>query len=154
MSSWTLASILGRSFVIDVLAIVTAEVGNHVWANRYDRDLTDIFQVQDEITGAVATVIGPAISEAEQRRAIQKPTASLSAWEAYHTGLWHVSTGNGVARGLEFFRLAVALDPLFSEAHASMALFYLVEGTGGGGRSRSYFTTAASSSPSALNATF
>lgn len=115
--------------------LIDAEVGNHVWANRYDRDLTDIFQVQDEITGAVATVIGPAISEAEQRRAIQKPTASLSAWEAYHTGLWHVSTGNGIARGLEFFRLAVTLDPLFSEAHASMALFYLVEGTGGGGRS-------------------
>jgi adenylate cyclase len=51
--------------------LVEAETGNHIWAERYDRDLADIFAVQDEITEAVTTAIAPAIADAERRRAAQ-----------------------------------------------------------------------------------
>ena len=70
--------------------LIDAVTGNHIWAERYDRDLTDVFAVQDEITGAVATGIVPRF-RAKPERAIRKPTANLSAWEAYHRGLWHIS---------------------------------------------------------------
>ena len=53
--------------------LIEAETGNHVWANRYDRDLADIFAVQDEITHALTTALTPAIADAELRRAIRKP---------------------------------------------------------------------------------
>ena len=118
--------------------LIDAETGNHIWAERYDRDLTDVFAVQDEITAAVANAILPAISHAERERAIQKPTANLSAWEAYQRGLWYVSRGNDsdFDLGTEFFHRAIALDPLFADPHASLARLYLSQATRGGGRSR------------------
>ena len=74
--------------------LIEAETGNHVWANRYDRDLADIFAVQDEITHALTTALTPAIADAELRRAIRKPPESLDAWAAYQRGLWHLSKAN------------------------------------------------------------
>ena len=67
--------------------LVEAETGQHVWAERYDRDLADIFTVQDEITDAVTIAIAPAIAAAEQRRVMRKPPGSLDAWGAYQRGL-------------------------------------------------------------------
>jgi hypothetical protein len=69
---------------------VEGETGKHVWAERYDRDLPDIFAMQDEITEAVTIAIAPAIAKAEQRRAMRKPPASLDAWAASQRGLWHL----------------------------------------------------------------
>jgi adenylate cyclase len=71
--------------------LVEAETGKHVWAERYDRDLADIFAVQDEIAEAVTVSIAPAIAEAERQRAMRKPPESLDAWAAYQRGLWHLS---------------------------------------------------------------
>jgi adenylate cyclase len=71
--------------------LVEAETGKHVWGERYDRDLADIFAVQDEITEAVTIAITPAIADAEQHRAMRKPPQSLGAWAAYQRGLWHLS---------------------------------------------------------------
>ena len=67
--------------------LIDAPEGAHVWAERYDRDLSDIFQVQDEITGAVAAAIGPAIVDAERKRAVRKHPETLGAWEAYQRGI-------------------------------------------------------------------
>ena len=69
--------------------LVEAATGVHLWAERYDRDLTDIFAVQDEITESVASAIEPAMAQAERLRVSRKPPDSLVAWEAYHRGLWH-----------------------------------------------------------------
>jgi len=71
--------------------LVEAETGKHVWAERYDRDLADIFPLQDEITEAVTVAVAPAIADAELHRAMRKPPGSLDAWAAYQRGLWHVS---------------------------------------------------------------
>jgi adenylate cyclase len=59
--------------------LIDAETGSHIWAERYDRALEDVFAVQDEIAEALTIAINPAIAEAEQRRALRKPPENLGA---------------------------------------------------------------------------
>ena len=103
--------------------LIDAEAGGHVWAERYDRALADVFAVQDEITSAVTHAIAPAIAQAEQRRAMRKPPENLDAWEAYQRGLWHLAKGNksDMAEARGFLRRATELDPTFAIAHATLA---------------------------------
>jgi adenylate cyclase len=103
--------------------LVEAETGNHLWAERYDRDVADIFAVQDEITNAVTIAIAPAIAEAEQQRAMRKPPGSLDAWAAYQRGLWHLgkATAPDYKLAEEFFRRAIDLDPNFPDGYCGLA---------------------------------
>jgi adenylate cyclase len=103
--------------------LVEAETGNHVWAERYDRDLADIFAVQDEIAEAVTIAIAPAIDQAEQRRAMRRPPDSLDAWAAYQRGLWHLSRTNLAdnAAAAKLFQQAIDLDPNFSGGYMGLA---------------------------------
>jgi adenylate cyclase len=107
--------------------LIEAETGNHVWANRYDRDLADVFAVQDEITHALTTALTPAIADAELRRAIRKPPESLDAWAAYQRGLWHLSKANTEDDTIaqNFFRQAIDLDPTFAPGYSALALAQL-----------------------------
>jgi len=116
--------------------LIDAQTGLHVWAERYDRELKDIFVVQDEIARSVIAEIAPAIHHAERLRAIGKSIERLSAWEAYQTGLWHLSKGGNrdLDLGLEFLHRATTLDPLFAEPHAMLARGHLSHATLGGGR--------------------
>jgi adenylate cyclase len=103
--------------------LVEAETGKHVWAERYDRDLTDVFAVQDEITEAVTIAIAPAIADDEQQRAMRKTPASLDAWAAYQRGLWHFSNVSAEDNVLaqKFFQQAVDLDPSFAGGYKGLS---------------------------------
>jgi adenylate cyclase len=103
--------------------LVEAETGKHVWAERYDRDLADIFVVQDEITEAVTIAVAPAVADAELHRAMRKPPGSLDAWAAYQRGLWHLSkfSADDYALGQRFFQEAVNLDPNFAGGYTGLA---------------------------------
>jgi adenylate cyclase len=108
--------------------LIEAETGNHVWAERHDRDLADIFAVQDEITHSLTTALtNSGIADAELRRAIRKPPESLNAWAAYQRGLWHLSKANPdddtIAQN--FFRQAIDLDPTFPPGYCALALAQL-----------------------------
>jgi len=107
--------------------LVEAEVGNHVWAERYDRDLADIFSLQDEITETVIVAIAPAIAYAEQSRALRKPPGSLDAWAAYQRGLWHMGKFSAVDNALaqELFQQAIDLDPNFAGGYGALAIAQL-----------------------------
>jgi adenylate cyclase len=109
--------------------LIDAETNNHLWAERYDRDMADIFAVQDEITETVAIAIEPTVAQMEQWRAVRKPPESLSSWEAYQRGLWHSgrigTTENEAAK--TFFRRAIDLDPSFAPPHAWLANTILSE---------------------------
>src|SRR5215471_8361100 len=96
--------------------LVEAETGKHIWADRYDRDLADIFAVQDEITEAVTIAIAPAIAEAERRRAMRIPPGILDAWAAYQRGLWHYYkiTPDDNATAQRYFHQAIDIDPNFA----------------------------------------
>ena len=104
--------------------LIDATSGAHVWADRYDRDPSDIFAVQDEITASVAGIIEPALADAEQQRVLRKPPDSLDAWEAYQRGLWHFNRYSPEENktALNFFRQAIALDPNFAPGHYGYAL--------------------------------
>jgi adenylate cyclase len=107
--------------------LVEAGTGNHVWADRYDRDLADIFAVQDEITEAVTIAIAPAIADAELQRAVRKPPDSLDAWAAYQRGLWHLSEANPDDNAIaqRFFQQAIDLDSTFAGGYSGLALAQL-----------------------------
>ncbi|MEE9265644.1 MAG: adenylate/guanylate cyclase domain-containing protein [Gammaproteobacteria bacterium] len=70
--------------------LVDAQSGTHVWAERYDRELADVFAVQDEITQNVAGAIQPELISAEVDRARRKPPESMAAWDYAVRGRWHV----------------------------------------------------------------
>ena len=81
--------------------------------------------MQDEITRAMVTALAPAISQAEQQRALQSPPDSLSAWEAYQRALSQWSKFDDLSSTREFLQRAVALDPHFASAHAMLATRHL-----------------------------
>ena len=107
--------------------LVEAQAGNHVWAEHYDRDLADIFALQDEITETVTVAIAPAIAYAEQHRALRKPPGSLDAWAAYQRGLWHVGKFSAADNALaqKFFQQAIDLDPNFAGGYGALAIAQL-----------------------------
>ena len=102
--------------------LVEAANGNHVWAERYDREPADIFAVQDEITEAVTTSIAPAIADAELQRAMRKPPGSLDAWGAYQNGLWHLGrfAAEDSALAQHYFQQAIDLDPTFAGGYSGL----------------------------------
>jgi adenylate cyclase len=95
-----------------------AETGSHVWAERYDRDLADVFAVQDEITEAIVAAIEPQLYVAENFRAQRKPPDSMDAWELVMRALshlWRVTPqDNLVAEAL--LDKAIAIDPNYGQA--------------------------------------
>jgi adenylate cyclase len=97
--------------------------GANIWAERYDRDLTDIFAVQDEITSRVVAAIEPALSRAESRRGAAKSPEHMGAWDYCQRGFWHLNklTGTDGAAAYGLFKTAIALDPELTEAHLGLA---------------------------------
>jgi len=109
--------------------LVEAETGKHVWADRYDRDLADIFAVQDEITEAVTTAVAPAIAYAERHRAARRSPDSHDTWSAYQRGLWHLSkaTPEDNKAAQQCFRESIALHANFSGGQSGLALAQMQE---------------------------
>jgi len=110
--------------------LIDAVEDSHIWAERYDRDLEDIFAVQDEVTRAIVAAIEPQLASSERQRARRKPTESLGAWECYQRGLWHLHQyrAEDNREALGFLERAIELDPTFATAHAGLAfaLYYHV----------------------------
>jgi adenylate cyclase len=100
--------------------LIDATTGHHVWAERYDRELADIFELQDEMTRTIVGAVEPELSAAERDRALSKPPESLDAWESYQRGLWHLWSyerdHNLQAQNL--LERATDLDPGFAPAYA------------------------------------
>jgi len=103
--------------------LIDSASGNHVWAERYDRDLSDIFALQDEMTQTIVAAIEPELGSVERERARRKPPENLDAWSSYQRGLWHLfrftKADNDEAEGL--FQRAAELDPSFSGAFMGLA---------------------------------
>jgi TolB-like protein/Tfp pilus assembly protein PilF len=101
--------------------------GSHIWAERYDRDLADVFAVQDEITEAIVAAIEPQLYAAESFRAERKPPDSLDAWDLVMRALshyWRVTRqDNVVAQAL--LEKAIAIDPNYGQALGVLATSYL-----------------------------
>jgi adenylate cyclase len=95
--------------------LIDAKTGHHVWAERYDRNMDDIFSLQDEITERIVATVEPEIERAERQRSISKQPSNLQAWDFYLRGMafLHEFTKDGNQRARDMFEQAIALDPTY-----------------------------------------
>jgi len=103
--------------------LVDADTGAHLWAERYDRNLEDVFAIQDEITQCVAGAIEPALLVGEGRRAIDKAAANPGAFDCCMRGMWYFYQLNreDFHEAQDWFRRSIELDPMFHRAHMGLA---------------------------------
>ena len=104
--------------------LVEAETGNHVWAERYDRELEDIFAVQDEVVREIASAVPGRLNEAATDRARRKPSESLTAYDYLLRGEWHQMGNYGTADALPLFEKAIEIDPRCARAYCRLAAYH------------------------------
>jgi adenylate cyclase len=100
--------------------LIDAETDRHLWAERYDRELADIFAIQDEVTSSIVSILPGRVAAAAHDRVQRKPPENLAAYECVLTGkrLHHRSTRADNAEALRMLERAIALDPGYAHAHA------------------------------------
>jgi TolB-like protein len=106
--------------------LINATSGVHLWADRFEGELEDIFELQDRVTTGVVGAIAPKIEQAEIERAKLKNPESLRAYDYYLRGRasFHQYTEAGVADALDLFRVAIRSDPAFAAAYGMAAMCY------------------------------
>lgn len=103
--------------------LVDGREGTHLWADRYDRDLTDIFALQDEITHAIVEQLKVRLLPAEKQAIEAEPTRNLDAYNYYLQGrhFYHLHSTRHALLAQRLFRKAVELDPLYARAYSGLA---------------------------------
>jgi TolB-like protein len=103
--------------------LVEAATGTHLWAERFEGMLDDIFELQDQIATSIVGAIASQLERAEIERARRKPTGSLSAYDTYLRAMPHLHRGTreAINEALPLFYKAMQLDPEFASAHAMAA---------------------------------
>jgi adenylate cyclase len=103
--------------------LIEAETGNHLWAERFDRDMADIFAIQDEITQSVVGAIEPEMLLIEGKRALRKSVGNLDAFDCCMRAMWHFSqiAQEDHEQAVALLREAIRLDPSFAQAHMALA---------------------------------
>ena len=104
--------------------LIDGPSGGHVWADRYDRDLNDIFAIQDEITKAIVEQLKVRLVPAEQKALAQAPTDNVEAYTHYLRGrqFFHNSTKWFLGLARQMFERAITLDPMYARAYAGLAI--------------------------------
>jgi TolB-like protein len=107
--------------------LIHAPDGDHVWAERYDRDLEDIFQLQDEIANQIAATIEPQLVVAESLRARGAEPEDLDAWDLYLRGTWHLYTFTeaGLKEAKGYFERAIERDADLAAAYGRLAYVHV-----------------------------
>ncbi|MBN33568.1 MAG: hypothetical protein CMM46_02100 [Rhodospirillaceae bacterium] len=102
--------------------LIEAANGNHLLAERYDRTLVDVFELQDEITETIVATIQPEPEVAERERARRKSPENLTAWDHYQCGMWHSyrAKPDDTALAESCFHDALAVDDRYATAHAGL----------------------------------
>jgi TolB-like protein len=103
--------------------LIDARTGAHLWAQRFDGTLDDIFELQDQMAASVVGAIAPQLERAEIERAKRKPTGSLDAYDYYLRGManFHQGTREAISEALPLFYKAIQLDPDFASAYGMAA---------------------------------
>ena len=119
-----------------VAQLVDAAADRHLWAETYDRQLTDIFAIQTDVALQIAASLKAELSRDERTRLNREPTADLHAYQLYLQGrhCYTRYTEENISKGIDYFRQAIAADPGYAMAHVGVALAYaeLAAGQGGG----------------------
>jgi len=106
--------------------LIDVPTGVHLWADRFDGGIEDVFDLQDDVTSCVIGAIAPKLEQAEIERAKRKPTESLDAYDYYLRGMASVygSTKESLGEALRLFYKAIELDPDFASAYGVAAWCY------------------------------
>ncbi len=109
--------------------LIEAETGNHIWADRYDRDLEDVFAVQDDVTKSIVAVLPRRVQEDVASRSSRKPTSNMKAHELMLQGkaLRDRLNVEDTAKARQLLEQAIALDPGYARAHMYLADTYVVD---------------------------
>ena len=108
--------------------LINAMTDAHVWADTYDRKLTDIFAVESEIAKAIAETLQAKLTGAEKSSIAKAPTANPEAYELYLKGrfFWNKRTGTDLRKAIDYFNQAIAKDPNYALAYVGLADSYLL----------------------------
>jgi len=103
--------------------LVDAENGNYIWSDKYDRDLADVFEIQDEITGNIAGALEPQIVAAEYIRSQRKNVQNLDAWDLVIQAMARIGdfSDAGSKQALDLLDRALAIDPKYARAYSQKA---------------------------------
>jgi adenylate cyclase len=106
--------------------LINAETGHHAWAERYDRELSEIFDLQDEMTHRIVATLVPELERAEREKSAAKAPANLDAWDYYLRGAAATNDLNpaSIPRARELLQRAIDLEPGYAKAYAKLALSY------------------------------
>jgi TolB-like protein/class 3 adenylate cyclase len=115
--------------------LVEAESGAHLWADKFDGDLIDVFDFQDQITDRVVGIVEPNVQKSELDRSRRKPPESLDAYDLYLRALPYVSpiSAANAQIAAEYLQKALKLEPNYAAAHAYVAWALQIHFTHGGG---------------------
>lgn len=104
--------------------LIDAETDSHIWAERYDRKLIDIFDLQDDLSAAIIAETSAELAGSERQKAHRDPSPHLDAWELYQRGMWHFykHSTEDLAEGQRLFQSAIDRAPEFGNAYAALAL--------------------------------
>lgn len=106
--------------------LIEAETGRHIWADRWDRTMEDLFDLQDELTRAIVSCIEPELGAHERAMARAKPTDNLTAWELYQraNAAYLGATEEGYVNCMEWCTRAIEIDPNFALPHSLLGRLY------------------------------
>src|SRR2546430_9557340 len=108
--------------------LINALTNAHLWAEIYDRKLSDIFAVQSDIAKTVADTLQAKLTGAEKQMMAAAATTDTTAYELYHKGrsLWEKRSGDNIPKAIAFFEQAIARDPNYALAYAGLAQAYIL----------------------------
>jgi adenylate cyclase len=109
--------------------LIDGTTGGHLWSERYDRPLKDVFAVQDEIVQRIVTTLKLQLTLWEQGYLVQKTTDNLEAYDYYLRGMGSLGrfTKEGNAQARQMYEKAIALDPQYASAYASLSMTYIFD---------------------------
>ena len=109
--------------------LIDAGSGGHLWAERFDRDLTDIFAVQDDVTHHIVGALAVNLTDGDRQRLRPEHAGSIEAYDYFLRGreLWHRLTEATTSEARDLLERAVAIDPNFAAAHAFLALTHVLD---------------------------
>jgi adenylate cyclase len=102
--------------------LIDAKTGGHLWADRYDGKMNDIFALQDTITQKIVTALEVKLTDSEQKQMTWKETDNVEAYDAYLKGQGHGfrRTADDVRKAISYFKKAIELDPNYGQAYAML----------------------------------